>query len=150
MKNLTLTIGLILLTLTSFGQEKNEMDLFVHKVVKPEKIVAYTMVGYESEKMFYIPKKGIKFNITEDKIVLKKKGKKLVIPYSEVETEKISDGESNREDTFFYKSKGDVNSILYKRNEFFEKGVKTTYSFTFDNVKYDFINFFPNGTPYKN
>ncbi len=149
MRNLTLTIGLILLTLTSFGQEKNEMDLFVHKVIKPEKIVAYTMDGYESKKMFYLPKKGIKFSITDDKIVLKKRGGKLVIPYSEVETEKKKKKKSDRENTFFYKEKGDAVSILYKRNEIFEKGVKTTYSFTFDNVKYDFVNFFPNGTPYK-
>ncbi len=151
MKNSTLTIGLILLVLTSFSQGKNEMDLFLHKVVSPEKIVSYNMDGYESEKMFYIPKKGIKFNITNNRIVLKKEGEKLVIPYIEINVDKDVNDTSKIEHTFFYQSTDkEVEAVLYKRDEIDEKGVKTTYSFTIDDKTYDFINFFPNGTPYEN
>ncbi len=150
MRNLTLTIGLILLSLSAFSQSSNEMDLFIHKVIKAKNIVSYTLPGYESEKLFFVPKKGMKFKILDDKIILKKRGKKFVIPYVEVETENISDEHSNRKNTFFYQSKSlDYGSVLYKRHEIHEKGMRTTYSFTIDNTTYDFVNFYANGTPYK-
>jgi len=145
MKNLTLTIGLILLSIMSFGQKSSKIESFVDKAIKDKYIVKDT----SEDNRFLLPKNGIVFSILEDRIVLTKKNQKLVISYEEIYADTVVNGPSVIENFFFYVSEGDEESVLYKRNETCEGRTKTTYRFKEDNTTYSFINFFPNGTPYK-